>query len=242
MPDLSQSAVAIITARGGSKRIPRKNLRPFLGRPIIAYPIEAALASGLFGEVMVSTDDVEIAAIARSLGAKVPFMRSAKNSDDFSTTADVLQEVLTAYRARGESFHEACCLYPTAPFIRPETLRASHAAFKAADAGSLIPVVRFSPAIQRALKVDKGRLSFVWPEHSSKRSQDLPATYHDSGQFYWLNVARFLEQKTVFMADSAPFEVGASECQDIDTEADWELAELKFKALLGSHPRPPRPA
>src|SRR5438270_12846523 len=179
------SAVAIITARGGSRRIPRKNIRPFLGRPIIAYSIEAALGSGLFDEVMVSTDDDEIAAVAEEHGAAVPFRRSAAMSDDHATTADVLQEVLGEYGGRGRSFDHACCIYPTAPFVTAERLRVAFARLTASGADCVIPVARFGFPIWRAFCMDDDRLSYVWPEHAPKRSQDLPPAFHDAGQFYF---------------------------------------------------------
>src|SRR5436305_288488 len=154
------SAVAIITARGGSKRIPRKNIRLFLGRPIIAYSIEAALQSDLFDEVMVSTDDDEIIAIAREHGAEVPFRRSAQMSDDHATTAEVLGEVLGQYRERGRTFDYACCIYPTAPFVTAEKLRHAFAELVASGAEAVLPVAQFSFPIWRAFRMDEGRLSY----------------------------------------------------------------------------------
>lgn len=226
--DASSDAVAIIPARGGSKRIPRKNLRHFLGKPIIAYSIEAALESNLFREVMVSTDDDEIAAFSRSLGASVPFLRSAVASSDHASTADVIVEVLARYQERGRSFSFACCLYPTAPFVKPETLKRAHQVLIETYADSVIPVAKYSTPIQRALIKTDGGLKFLWPEHALSRSQDLPAAFYDSGQFYWLRVHRFLQERAILMAKSFPLEIDALECQDIDNEADWAIAEWKM--------------
>ena len=230
------SAVAIITARGGSKRIPRKNVRPFLGRPIIAYSIEAALASGLFDEVMVSTDDDEIADVAREHGAAVPFMRSAATSDDHATTAQVLAEVLRTYADAGRSFEYACCIYPTAPFVTADKLREGLARLEE-GADAVIPVTRFGFPIWRSFRMDDGHLAYNWPEHAPRRSQDLPPAYHDAGQFYFFRTAAFLEGGQLVGANTVGIEVDEMEVQDIDTEQDWQLAELKYRLLLERTPR-----
>ena len=230
MPGL-RGNVAIITARGGSKRIPRKNIKPFLGRPIIAYSIAAALESGCFDEVMVSTDDLEIAQLARELGARVPFLRSPETSNDFATTADVLAEVLGEYRRLGELFGAACCIYPTAPFVTPQRLRQAHDLLLA-GADTVLPVVRFGFPIQRALGIENGRLQPLWPEHLDTRSQDLAPAYHDSGQFYFFQVLRFLETRQLFGGNTVPIELPESEVQDIDTEEDWKVAEVKYSMIL----------
>jgi N-acylneuraminate cytidylyltransferase len=167
------TSVAIIAARGGSKRIPRKNIRNFLGFPIIKYSIDAALASGCFCELMVSTDDQEIAAVSKQFGAVVPFLRSAATSDDFATTADVIEEVLQEYKNIGKQFMSFCCIYPTAPFIYPEILKKGHDILSRSNADTVVPVVRFSYPIQRALKIEDGRLKMIWPENQRARSQDL---------------------------------------------------------------------
>jgi N-acylneuraminate cytidylyltransferase len=224
--------LAIITARGGSKRIPRKNIKEFCGRPIVAYSIQAALDSGVFDEVMVSTDDSEIAGIAAGAGAKVPFMRSAATSNDFATTADVLIEVISQYRQRGHDIEQACCIYPTAPFVTAQKLAHAHALLLETGSDSVIPVVRFSYPIQRALKIENHRLSMIWPENLNARSQDLMPAYHDSGQFYFLNVRSFMEQKKLFSEHTVPMEVPETEVQDIDTEEDWKIAEMKYMMLL----------
>ena len=175
--------VCIITARGGSKPIPRKNIRDFLGKPIMAYSIEAALKSGVFDEVMVSTDDEEIAAVAREYGAQVPFMRSAATANDYATTKDVLLEVLDEYEKRGRSFEMICCVYPTAPFGTEEKLKAAYNILKDSDADELLPVIPFSFPPQRAFVIRSGSLVFQYPEYQFTRSQDLEPIYHDCGQF-----------------------------------------------------------
>ena len=230
---IKMSSVAIITARGGSKRIPGKNIKPFLGKPIIAYSIEAAKASGCFDEVMVSTDDEKIAEIAKSYGAKVPFMRSAENSDDFSTTRDVVREVLRQYEEVGQSFEYACCIYPTAPFITPQRLRESMEILVDKQVDSVLPVVQFSFPPQRCVVLEEGRAVFKWPEHMLTRSQDLEPFYHDCGQYYCLNTSAFAEQGVLFMKNTYPVILDEMEVQDIDNETDWKLAELKFQLLRG---------
>ncbi|MEJ8802717.1 pseudaminic acid cytidylyltransferase [Pontibacter sp. H249] len=225
------SAIAIIPARGGSKRIPRKNIRDFLGKPVIAYSIEAALQSGLFEEVMVSTDDAEIAEVAAKYGAKVPFLRSPKTADDFATTAAVLNEVLENYKAEGRVFAIACCLYPTAPLVGKAALVAAHEKLTADNLDTVFPVVKYSYPIWRSLKMENGKAVMNWPEHMSSRSQDLPAAYHDAGQFYWFRVDRFLQQQSLFTQNSGAVELDELEVQDIDTLTDWKLAELKYQLL-----------
>lgn len=227
-----EKIIAIITARGGSKRIPRKNLRPFLGQPIIKYSIEAALQAGCFDEIMVSTDDQEIEQVAIASGAKVPFFRSAKNSGDFATTADVIEEVISEYAKAGKNFDFICCLYPTAPFVTGEKLKKAMDLLCKSNVDAVVPVVRFSFPIQRAFKIEQGRLTMVWPENLNVRSQDLPPTYHDSGQFYCLNNKSFLAQKKLFAFNTMPFEIQESEVQDIDNEEDWKMAEIKYGIYL----------
>lgn len=185
------SAVVIITARGGSKRIPKKNIKDFCGKPIIAYSIEAALESNLFDEVMVSTDSEEIAEVAKRYGAKVPFMRSEKNSDDYATTADVLQEVISKYEKLGQSFDTMCCIYPTAPFVTGDKLKQAHKVFATSEADMLESVVKFSFPPQRAFVLRDGQLEYRYPECAPMRSQDLEDWYHDAGQFYFYDVDKF---------------------------------------------------
>lgn len=233
MEEHVEKSIAIITARGGSKRIPRKNIRNFLGKPIIAYSIIAALESDCFEEVMVSTDDQEIAEIAQCYGAKVPFYRSSEASNDFATTAEVLLEVLQEYEARGRHFSYACCIYPTAPFLTAEKLRRGQCILRESGADSALPVVRFGYPIQRALQIEGGGLTMIWPEHLNSRSQDLRPTYHDCGQFYWLSVPRFMATGRLFADKSVPIEVPELEVQDIDNEEDWQIAELKYQIMCG---------
>ena len=195
--------VAIITARGGSKRIPRKNIKEFLGKPIIAYSIETALSSGLFDYVMVSTDDDEIAEVSKKYGAEVPFMRSKHTSDDFTGTADVILEVVNDLQKTGMQFDTACCLYPTAPFISKQALTDSYQLMMDNKFDSVFPVCPFSYPIQRALEINYSKTTMVWEENLNKRSQDLPARYHDAGQFYWLNVKAFLQEKSCLQKTQA---------------------------------------
>ena len=228
------SAVAIITARGGSKRIPKKNIKDFCGKPIIAYSIEAALSSRLFDEVMVSTDSKEIAAVARHYGAKVPFMRSSKTSDDFATTVDVLQEVIKEYESRGQKFDMMCCIYPTAPFITADKLQSAYKKLMESGADLVQPVVAFSFPPQRAFVIRDGQLTYRYPECAPMRSQDLENWYHDAGQFYFHRVEAFLTRNNGQCIRIVPLELSETEVQDIDNFADWKLAEIKFK-LMGSN-------
>jgi len=226
------SAIAIITARGGSKRIPRKNIREFCSSPIIRYSIEAAISSKFFDEVMVSTDDEEIAEIAKKYGAKVPFIRSKENSDDYSGTVDVLLEVISKYQELGRNFDYLCCIYPTAPFVTAKKLISAMQILKTnKDCDCVLPVVKYSYPIQRSLKIDNGKLKMNWPENHSKRSQDLEPIYHDAGQFYFAETDQFLQNKTLFTKKTLPIIVSETEVQDIDTEEDWQIAEMKFKLL-----------
>lgn len=225
---------AIITARGGSKRVPGKNIRDFCGKPIIAYSIEAALESGLFEEVMVSTDSEEIAAIGRNSGASVPFMRSEKTSDDYADTTDVLNEVIEMYGKRGITFNEFCCIYPTAPFITPEKLRESYQLLQDEDVYNVIPMTSFSFPPQRGMRLkDNGFIEPVDPVGINARSQDLPVIYHDCGQFYWMKTEKYLENDNILDNHTKPYFVPESEVQDIDNESDWKLAEIKYRYMKG---------
>lgn len=221
--------LAIIPARGGSKRIPHKNIKMFMGRPIIAYSIHAALASGLFDEVMVSTDDEEVAGISMDLGATVPFMRSAAASSDDATTRDVMLEVLGGYSDRGVTFDRLCCIYPCAPLLTAEVLKSSCRRFVESDADMLIPVVRYSFPVQRALKVGAdGLLEYREPSEANRRSQDLEPTFHDAGIFYWTKVRSYLAGE---VWRRAFYEFPEIRVQDIDSEEDWRLAEVKYRVL-----------
>jgi pseudaminic acid cytidylyltransferase len=224
-------ALAIITARGGSKRIPFKNIRNFHGKPIIAYSIKAAIEAGCFQEVMVSTDDEKISEIAMEYGAAVPFLRSEKNSNDFATTAEVLIEVVSEYRKRGQDFDFICCIYPTAPFVTASKLLAAYQMLLKSDADSLLPVTKFGFPIWRSLKKENDKVQFNWPEYALTRSQDLPSAFHDCGQFYFVRTAFFLEHGKLISENTLGMEVPESEVQDIDTEEDWMIAEIKYKML-----------
>ena len=225
------TAIAIITARGGSKRIPGKNIRPFLGKPIISYSIQAALDSGVFDTVMVSTDSEEIASIARTLGAQVPFLRSAATADDYASTDDVIREVLLAYQHRGECFDSFCCIYPTAPFVTADKLKQGMELLQEAE--SVMPVVAFSYPPLRGLQLNEaGELRRIWPEYAMTRSQDLPVYYHDCGQFYCCRTAPFLEKGTTDLDNMVPLFMNEMEVQDIDTLQDWEIAEVKYRIML----------
>ncbi|MCD8379722.1 MAG: pseudaminic acid cytidylyltransferase [Lachnospiraceae bacterium] len=223
------STIAIITARGGSKRIPKKNIKEFCGKPIIVYSIQAALESGVFDEVMVSTDSEEIAQIARKAGAAVPFMRSERTSNDYATMKDVLSEVLACYAQEGKLFDEMCCVYPTAPFVTASKLRQAHEILAESGADSVLPVVQFSFPPQRGLLLRDGRLHYQFPEYQAKRSQDLEPVYHDCGQFYFYRVNPDL---TFNIYTYAPMIVSDMEVQDIDNETDWEIAELKYQLMV----------
>ncbi len=223
--------VAIITARGGSKRIPRKNIKEFCGKPILAYSIEAALKSGMFDTVMVSTDDEEIAEIARKYGAEVPFFRSSYTSGDHATTNDVLLEVLGEYEYRGQKFDTACCLYPTAPFVTPERVAEAVKLLEDSTAQTLIPVVCFSYPIQRSMVIRDERLVFAQPEYLDTRSQDLEKHYHDVGQFYVFRTEPFQKNRKLMVGDILPMELSELEVQDIDNLTDWALAEQKYTFL-----------
>ena len=225
------NAICIITARGGSKRIPGKNKKLFLGKPIICYSIEAALESGLFEEVMVSTDDEEIAEIAKKAGASVPFMRSAKTSDDYATTDDVLMEVLEEYEKMGRDFAYMACIYPTAPFVTAEKLEEAFRLLKENNASGVMPVVRFSFPPQRGMAVKNGRLAYCYPENAMKRSQDLEPMYHDCGQFYFYDAAKYRACRGDLEDGYVPFPVQETEVQDIDNLTDWKLAEMKYRMM-----------
>ena len=223
--------VAIITARGGSKRIPGKNIKEFCGKPIIAYSIQAALDSQLFDAVMVSTDDEKIADVARSLGAEVPFMRSEKTSNDFATIEDAQKEVIENYHKQGEEFELACNIYPTAPFITAKRLKEAYEIILAGECNAVFPVVQFSFPPQRGLSEAGGYLQPTSPDDYMKRSQDLQPIYHDCGQFYFFWVDNFM--KTGSVVDKAkPLIISEMEVQDIDALTDWKLAEMKYKLFL----------
>ncbi len=224
------SAVAIIPARGGSQRIPRKNIKLFNGEPMIAYSIRAALASGVFDQVVVSTDDEEIADVARAHGAEVPFMRPAELADAFTGTAAVIQHALGALSC---SFDYACCIYATAPLLQARYLRQGLEALEAAAEKSFaFSVCSFGFPVQRALLIDSdGSLSAMHPEFRSVRSQDLPVAYQDAGQFYWGRCEAWRRGDTVFSELSLPVILPRHLVQDIDSPEDWLRAEYLYAAL-----------
>lgn len=224
------SAIAIITARGGSKRIPRKNIKNFCGKPILQYSIEAALGSEMFDEVMVSTDDREIAEIAKECGANIPFFRSDKTSGDYASTEDVLVEVINEYKKNGKEFDTYCCIYPTAPFLTGGILREAVRKFETEKADFMTPVVRFSYPPQRCQIIENGQLVRKWPEYKYTRSQDLEPWYHDVGQFYIGNIECLLKNG-MSNGVNIPYIMEEMRVQDIDTEEDWKIAEMKFRLI-----------
>ena len=228
------SNIAIITARGGSKRIPKKNIRDFLGKPIIAYSIEAALNSNIFDIVMVSTDDEEIAKIAKEYGAEVPFYRTKKTSDDFASTEDVLIEVLDKYHEIGKDFDTICCLYPTAPLVSSEDLKKAYQLLiDNKNVDSVVPVVRFSYPPQRGLIIKNQLIQFSNPEYAKARSQDLIPIYHDCGQFYFSYVEPLRKYCDLIAPHCLPYIMEEERVQDIDNYSDWDIAEIKYKKMKG---------
>jgi pseudaminic acid cytidylyltransferase len=229
------SNIAIIPARGGSKRIPRKNIKEFLGKPIIAYSIRAAIESGIFDEVMVSTDDDEIAEIARQCGANVPFVRSIKNANDYATTVDVLVEVLNNYKAQNQVFEIACCIYPTAPFVSAEILQKSYSILQNEGFDSVYPVQKFSSPPQRGVIFDDKKLRWQNPENAQVRSQDLTPLYHDAGQFYFFKTEKILQNRSLLTENTSGVVISEMDAHDIDNEEDWQVAEFKYR-LKNIHP------
>ena len=226
-------SIAIIPARGGSKRIPRKNCKLFFGKPILAYSIEAALQSGLFDEVMVSTDDEEIAALAKQYGAKTPFFRSKKNSSDFATTIDVIVEVLDWYKSQGHNFETATCIYACAPFVNAALLEQANKKLVAAKADCVFPVLTYSHPIQRALKLNgDGFVSLFDETNPNARTQDLEKTYHDAGMFYSFFVDNLYQTKSLRTKNTVALEISELQAHDIDSDDDWKLAELKFQLFI----------
>ena len=224
--------VAIIPARGGSKRIPVKNIRPFTGKPIIAYSIEAARLSGVFDKIIVSTDSGKIAQVAKEYGAEVPFTRPAELADDFTPTAPVLVHALNWLTENGMPAKYACCIYATAPFIQPEYIREGYETLTGKGVSSVFSVTTFPFPIFRALRIaEDGHLEMFWPEYEMTRSNDLPEAYHDAGQFYWLDCEIFLKEQNMYGRDALPIILPRHLVQDIDTLEDWEMTERMFKAI-----------
>ena len=224
--------IAIIPARGGSKRIPRKNIKPFFGKPVIAYAIELALKSNLFDRVIVSTDDDEIAEIAKLYGAEVPFIRSKENSTDSASTFDVLKEALEWYRQKGEEYEIGCCIYPVSPLIKLQSLKGSLTKLVSGDYDSVIPIAPFSHPIQRAMLVNnKGEIAINNFEDFKKNTQDLEVFYHDTGQFYWFDTKKCLIKNNLLDNNSISYILDNDEYQDVDNLEDWDNLELKFMKL-----------
>ena len=224
--------IAIIPARGGSKRIPRKNIKLFCAKPMIAWSIEAALQSGCFDQVIVSTDDQEIAEVARQYGATVPFMRPAELSDDHTGTVPVIQHAIEWVNAQGQSVEQACCLYATAPFVSAEDIKRGLDILNATQSDYAFSVTSYAFPIQRAIRLNgEGRVQMFNPEHFNTRSQDLEEAFHDAGQFYWGTADAWLQGRMIFGAGSVPVPLPRHRVQDIDTPEDWVRAEWLFKAM-----------
>lgn len=223
--------LAVIPARGGSKRIPRKNIRTFAGRPMIAWSIDAALKSECFDHVIVSTDDAEIADIARSCGAEIPFVRPSELADDFTGTVAVMAHAVREYRPSGNIAGQACCIYATAPFVQADDLRGGLDLLETGKAAYSCAVTTYAFPIQRAVVMRRdGLVEMRQPEYLETRSQDLEEVWHDAGQFYWGTAEAWLEHRPIFQADTAPLILPRNRVQDIDTMEDWTLAEAMFKA------------
>ena len=228
---MSNRTIAVIPARGGSKRIPRKNINDFCGKPMIAWPIEAAKASGLFDHIIVSTDDAEIAEVAKEWGTEVPFMRPPELSDDHaSTDSVVLHAVQESQRIYG-SLRLGCCVYATSPFLTTGDLNRGLDMLLAHKATSAFPVVKYDFPIEQAFLLDGARPCATWPDKLKERSQDLPDHYHDAGMFYWFDVEKFLTESRLFCDDSVAFVIPSDRYQDINTPEDWEHAEIRFRVI-----------
>ncbi len=224
--------IAIIPARGGSKRIPRKNIKLFHGKPMIAYSIEAAQQSGCFDKIIVSTDDQEIADVAMQYGAEVPFLRPADIADDFATTMDVMQHAINWCLEQKWNIEKVCCIYATAPFVLPKYIKQGLQSVSAEHVEYAFSATTFPFAIQRAISLDKsGSVTMFSPEYANTRSQDLEEAYHDAGQFYWGKASAFLAGKAIFAEHSKVVLLPRKRVQDIDTTEDWELAESLFSVL-----------
>jgi len=222
--------IAIIPARGGSKRIPKKNIRNFLGQPVIGYAINAAINSKVFDKVMVSTDNEEIANIAISYNAEIPFYRSKENSSDFASTDDALKEVIEYYNNKGEHYDNACCIYPVNPFISEDKIIEGLKTLNSSNFDCVFSAVKYSYPIQRAFIINKDKkMEMINPDNYLTRSQDLDETFHDAGQFYWFKTKSFIKEKKLWTDNTSIVELSEKEVQDIDTESDWKVAEVKFQ-------------
>ncbi|TYC58036.1 pseudaminic acid cytidylyltransferase [Marinobacter sp. BW6] len=228
------STAAIIPARGGSKRIPRKNIKEFCGKPMIAWSIEAARKSGCFDRIVVSTDDPEIAEVARQFGAEIPFMRPPSLSDDYTGTLPVIRHAVEWLSDNGSTVSEACCLYATAPFVSPEDLKSGQQMLQSEACSYAFSVTSYAFPIQRAIRItSKGRVAMFNPEHFQTRSQDLEEAWHDAGQFYWGVAQAWKDEKPIFSEDAVPVTLPRHRVQDIDTPEDWVRAEWLFRAMQG---------
>lgn len=224
--------LAVIPARGGSKRIPRKNILPFFGKPMIAWSIEAARASECFDRIIVSTDDLEIGEVARAYGAEVPFMRPPELSDDHTSTISVIAHAVAWQQFHGAAPQQVCCLYATAPFVRALDIQEGLRLLHDIDANYAFSVTRYAYPIQRALRLTSARRVAMWtPEHYHTRAQDLEEAFHDAGQFYWGQAQAWLSSESLFGCSSAPVPLPRHRVQDIDTPEDWERAEWLFRAM-----------
>jgi len=227
--------ICVIPARGGSKRIPRKNIKEFLGQPVIAYSIKAAIDSQCFDKVIVSTDDAEIAEVVKSFGASVPFMRPDELADDYASTIPVVKHAIEWFDDQGQSPSEVCCLYATAPFVRASTIRKAYEQMQSTQADYCFTATSFAFPIQRAIKITaENRVEMLYPEHLETRSQDLEESYHDAGQFYWGKAEAFKQKKPLFSKNSTPYILPRQLVQDIDTPEDWKRAELMYQVLKKS--------
>lgn len=223
--------IAIIPARGGSKRIPRKNIKDFNGKPMLAYPLVAAAKSGIFEEIIVSTDDADIAEIAKKYGAAVPFMRSAKTAGDYATTFDVLDEVINEYKKTGKNFDVICCIYPCAPLLRPEFLTNAYAQMKSKNAPAIMPVCQYPNPVEWANRLVDGVITPVDRAAQDKRSQDFEPKYYDAGMFYFCKTDALFNHKSLTPDGTLGYAMDEKYVQDIDTPSDWEMAEIKYKLL-----------
>lgn len=232
MRNKNGKTLAIIPARGGSKRIPRKNIKLFQGKPAIFYAIDTAKKSKLFDEIMVSTDDDEIAKISASFGAKVPFVRSKKNSDDDAILSDVISEVLLEYAKIGKTFDYFCCIYPVTPLLNPKFLSKAFKILIKGGFDTVMPIVSFGHPIQRALRFNSNnKLEMIDKNYLNTKTQDLQTTYFDPGQFFFMNTKSFLIKKKIFTDNSQGIVIPALNAQDIDNEEDWRMAEVKYRIL-----------
>lgn len=223
--------IAVIPARGGSKRIPRKNIKEFCGKPMIAWSIEAARQSDCFSHIVVSTDDAEISEIAKEWGAEVPFMRPAALSDDHTGTLPVIRHATEWFIQQGDPVEKVCCIYATAPFITPEDIRRGLESLTATGSDYAFSVTSYPFPIQRAIRMTpQGRVEMFHPEEFNSRSQDLEEAFHDAGQFYWGRVKAWLTEKKIFSPAASPVLLPRHRVQDIDTMEDWLRAELMFQA------------